>query len=389
MPIVIPSNRIYKIPNELSYPKNKISVVDGQVNELREVSGNILEQEYVFSFYNTSIVDNVKNFEYIGENNPSDLIVFDTKDIVSGAPPYSIIRTDAYGRISVPVPTATNLKSSIEGYNLRLVLKYDAPKYDGESFSTLYNQEYVLNLWKNNIRGDVNIEISNAEFSNNAILSFDFSFPIQITSGIMYLQSAIVSVEGIYYQYNSISANYPDNVKTSNFSLPNNELVQTDSTYANANYWKYLSQKVIEKYSRGKKTITIRCSIGEYFTDKKVLAVSPYNDLYPATFNLHDLIIPYIYTPQGDMPLSIDENGNIEQYEIVGIEFINNGAIWQEITLQQNGFALPEVIKTQGKTVTPSNVDIDIVPDEGYDGLSSVTILAIPFKETGNTITIG
>ena len=389
MPIVIPSNRIYKIPNELSYPKNKIFVVDGQVNELREVSGNILEQEYVFSFYNTSIVDNVKNFEYIGENNPSSIIVFDTKDIVSGAPPYSIIRTDAYGRISVPVPTATNLKSSIEGYNLRLKLNYYSGLPSMDDSISLVNREYVLNLWKNNIRGDVNIEITNAEFSKNAILSFDFSFPIERRDTLLYLQSAIVSVEGIYYQYNSISANYPDNVKTSNFSLPNNELVQTDSTYLNANYWKYLSQKVIEKYSHGKKTITIRCSIGEYFTDKKVLAVSPYNDLYPATFNLHDLIIPYIYTPQGDMPLSVDENGNIEQYEIVGIEFINSGAIWQEITLQQNGFVLPEVIKTQSKTITPSNVDIDIVPDEGYDGLSSVTILAIPFEEIGNTITIG
>jgi hypothetical protein len=389
MPIVIPSNRIYKIPNELSYPKNKISVVDGQVNELREVSGNILEQEYVFSFYNTSIADNVKNFEYIGENNPSDLIVFDTKDIVSGAPPYSIIRTDAYGRISVPVPTATNLKSSIEGYNLRLVLKYDAPKYDGESFSTLYNQEYILNLWKNNIRSDVNIEISNAEFSNDAILSFDFSFPIQITAGTMYLQSAIVSVEGIYYQYNSISAKYPDNVKTSNFSLPSNELVQSKSTYSNANYWKYLSQKVIEKYSQGKKTITIRCSIGEYFTDKKVLAVSPHNENFPPTFSLHDLVIPYAYTPQGDMPLGVDEEGNIEQYEIVGLQFINSGAIWQEITLQENGVIPAIEVKAQQKVVTPSTMDIEVYPDSYYDYLSSVTILPIPFKEEGNIIIIG
>lgn len=389
MPIVIPSNRIYKIPNELSYPKNKISVVDGQVNELREASGNILEKEYVFSFYNASIVDNVKTFEYIGENNPSDIIVFDTKDIVSGAPPYSIIRTDAYGRISVPVPTATNLKSSIEGYNLRLKLNYYSGfPSTGDSIS-LVNKEHVFTLWQNHRRFDVNIEIANAEFSNDAILSFDFRLPIEINQSVLYLQSAVISVEGIYYQFNGISSKYPDKINSSDFTMPSNELVQSDSTYVNSNYWKYLSQKVIEKYSQGKKTITIRCSIGEYFTDKKVLAVSPHNENFPPTFSLHDLVIPYIYTPQGDMPLGVDEEGNIEQYEIVGIEFINNGAIWQEITLQQNGFVLPEVIKTQGKTVTPSNVDIDIVPDEGYDGLSSVTILAIPFEEIGNTITIG
>lgn len=389
MAIVIPSNRIYKTPNELSYPKNKISNVDGQVNELRQISGNVLGQEYVFSFYNVSMANNVKFFEYIGDTNPSDIIVFDTKDVVSGSPPYPIIRTDAYGRISVPVPTATNLRSSIEGYNLRLVLKYDAPKYDGESFSTLYNQEYVLNLWKNNIRSDVNIEISNAEFSNNAILSFDFRFPIQIVAGTMYLQSAIISVEGIYYQYDSINSKYPYNTKVSEFTMPTNELVLLNSTYADENYWNYLSKKVIEKHSKGKKTLTIRCSIGEYFTDKKVLAISPRNDKFPPTFNLHDLVIPYNYTPQGDMPLSTDQKGNIEQYEIIGLEFINSGAIWQEITLQQNGLVSAIEIKAQSKVVAPSTVDIEVYPNSDYDYLSSVTVLPIPFKEEGNIIIIG
>lgn len=53
-----------------------------------------------------------------------------------------------------------------------------------------------------------------------------------------------------------------------------------------------------------------------------------------------------------------------------------------------------EGVKPQSKTVTPSTEEQTVVPDSGYNSLTSVTVLAIPYKETANsaggiTVTIG
>lgn len=53
-----------------------------------------------------------------------------------------------------------------------------------------------------------------------------------------------------------------------------------------------------------------------------------------------------------------------------------------------------ESVTAQAKTATPSTAEQTILPDENYDYLSSVTILAIPYTETpnaagGTTVTIG
>jgi hypothetical protein len=52
-----------------------------------------------------------------------------------------------------------------------------------------------------------------------------------------------------------------------------------------------------------------------------------------------------------------------------------------------------ENVKAQSKTIAPSTSQQQIVPDEGYNYLSEVTVSAIPYKETdnaagGTTVTI-
>lgn len=71
--------------------------------------------------------------------------------------------------------------------------------------------------------------------------------------------------------------------------------------------------------------------------------------------------------------------GNIKQgISILGVEGTYSG----------EGFMM------QSKTVTPTASEQVVLPDDGYDYLSSVTVLAIPYTETENaaggiTVTIG
>lgn len=53
-----------------------------------------------------------------------------------------------------------------------------------------------------------------------------------------------------------------------------------------------------------------------------------------------------------------------------------------------------EGVKAQSKTVTPTTSEQTVLPDEGYNSLTSVVVLAIPYVETENdaggiTVTIG
>lgn len=89
----------------------------------------------------------------------------------------------------------------------------------------------------------------------------------------------------------------------------------------------------------------------------------------------------------GSGKVSIDE---VEQAKLIP------GNIREGVTVLGVAGAMSgtEGAKPQAKTVTPSTTQQEILPDEGYNYLSQVTVLAIPYAESENsaggiTVTIG
>lgn len=55
----------------------------------------------------------------------------------------------------------------------------------------------------------------------------------------------------------------------------------------------------------------------------------------PPLLKKYDLVVPYIYTSKGEVPLSTDKDGNAKQFQIIGVNFSYRGIARQEIVIQE------------------------------------------------------
>lgn len=117
-------------------------------------------------------------------------------------------------------------------------------------------------------------------------------------------------------------------------SFSGNELIQTTNSPSLEEQY----QAIINEWQNGKETATLRCSIDDYYdNDTNALLISANgNDTLPMTFKIGDIVIPYVYGANGqDKPMSTNADGTPKKFIVVGKTPLQNGAVWQEITLQE------------------------------------------------------
>lgn len=132
------------------------------------------------------------------------------------------------------------------------------------------------------------------------------------------------------------------------YSVDGNELMQTDNYILDENG--DITDNAIEvmygetqkSYGNGKETVTLRCSISDYYeadkdgfpTDNKVISID--NSMGKMTFEMYDQVIPMVYGANGkDRPISYYKDGTPKVFEVLGTKIPNNGAIFQEIYAQE------------------------------------------------------
>lgn len=128
------------------------------------------------------------------------------------------------------------------------------------------------------------------------------------------------------------------------YTLESNELLLTQSRTADdKSLFEYNYEQIIQDWSNGKETATIKCSIGEYYqyddtkpNKKGDLAISTQNNALPMIFDINDTVVPYIATANGQTePLSLTIDGKPKVFKVTQIRPYFDGAFWQELQLQE------------------------------------------------------
>ena len=145
---------------------------------------------------------------------------------------------------------------------------------------------------------------------------------------------------GINLENSSVS--YGQSTPQNPFSLNGSELLQSNGKVDTTALTKHLSDKILEQYKNGKETATILCGINDYYSTDGNMVISPQDgNIDKMTFDIYDEVIPFVMSNNGDdAPMSMSNNG-IKSFIVLGCRTIYDGAVYQELHLQESGTASP------------------------------------------------
>lgn len=331
--IIIPSKNIYKIDNQ-KVVKNKINKINYEYDNVVPTSK---KQSYSYDIYDEEKKINPYIETITNNNNPNGKqtfakvrIVFEDfglEDIRLSLeyPRRERIRTDENGNI---VYDETTKKPAID---FGKTFRYDDEVYSAEIDSPLVNNDSRLNTddaWFWNF-------IIYKEYESRSKVSYICYFNIGDGYGKGWYSTAIIHAD--YNCYNRENVSVDNNGQ---FALPKNEWMQyqtiAQSSDGNFHIYEYHSSKIISQYKNGKETATVLCSISDYYDENGEKVISERGGTINQKFSMYDVVVPMKYSKIGEeIPISRYQNGKRKEFYVVGIKLIYDGAVWQELTLQE------------------------------------------------------
>lgn len=158
------------------------------------------------------------------------------------------------------------------------------------------------------------------------------------------ISNSSISLSKITGSFTSSSIeNITENVNYNNnpyYKFDENSFFRTDMIKGSKSLFYATSDDMISKWSNGRKSVKLKCSIGEYNDTEGNLALSTQhkslsvNNRLSMFFKIGDIVEPYIVDGQGKtVPLSKKPNGNATQFEVLSVKLYTDGACWQDIEL--------------------------------------------------------
>ncbi len=96
----------------------------------------------------------------------------------------------------------------------------------------------------------------------------------------------------------------------------------------------FIRRKVVGEWQRGKESSKMLCSISDYYNEngEKIIDIKSEK----MSFNIGENVIPMVFGENRiDRPMSKNADGSAKVFRVCGIKFIYDGAVWQELTLQE------------------------------------------------------
>lgn len=196
--------------------------------------------------------------------------------------------------------------------------RYYSPSSDlqGKEKYTLELKDFDISAWNMEIPSSCDVEMTEAYTFKK------YDVPIGIYGTTLYFDL------GYNRPISNTASYYPPTTLTTSIDVSVTESVYSEDAI------NYLYGETLERYKNGKETAVIKCSISDYYDENGDIKISKSGD--KMSFDIYDEVIPYAFNDMGiDAPISTREDGESKIFQVVGIKFIYDGAVWQELTLQE------------------------------------------------------
>jgi hypothetical protein len=329
----IPSSNIYEVDsNTALVSQNQIENVQITSNNyIRKFGENVLSKEYIINFYEY----NNGKLVYVANDSQKTDFYFTSEPIANGN--YKVIEESPILNLDIGKIIQFEFDQNtdkIYKYVVYIKKYWSDSSIDPETEQLRITEESLVDF-PNYDAINHKFKIDIGTYSNNLNGGIVVAFRGFEGDIFEYLTKMTIRVEGEYFDTEDVTQTFGVINSGNSILLPNNELTQIGSKISGSHAQQTISNKVIRVYRNGKEVYTIKCSVGEYYDIYRAKAIDPYDTNYPATFEKHEIVEPYVFTSQGEVPLSEKADGTPKRFEIIGIDFSYKGVVWQELTLQE------------------------------------------------------
>lgn len=209
-----------------------------------------------------------------------------------------------------------------------------------EGNELMQTENYTINSFDKNLQFLIDIvENDNGyrTFSLVARLNEPKPYEITVTTDArVYLSS------GVYNDYPKTFVFAKGETEKRVFVITEEQSLNVDSvTPTNIKIKEFALEKMYSdtqtQYANGKETATIRCSISDYYdydSGDKIISIDNFTG--KMSFVIGDIVVPMVFGVDGnDRPMSLYNNGNPKKFQVLGKKMFYDGAVWQELSLQE------------------------------------------------------